>query len=377
MPATPAKHHRAAALASASREMTAHDSHGNSRKGMTSMLRNSTVAELLALQERVAELKRGSFAQHEVTETESAVAVALRQKVAQHELELDRVRRTVLKGTVTRALQQAAGERVAIEEAVLASEGGVSYRDRTRAKRGRMITDFQALLAGGQLDEKLANDVRKQIGNLKELDELDIVGPAKSRADELVKSHGLTPDEERDEADLAAARRPVAQSNRPEVLEKEFDRLDPDGNGYIEPPDLLVAINAEEERRGVDPMDMMNMRDVLMVINRLDGVGGQKDGVLELREFVAGMRNVMEITSATVMDRFFALRDEIDMEKKAAALAETARRAASFKIHHATTISNSEDSKQMQSRTHRLGGAATNAALVFCSGASTGRSSAR
>ena len=373
---TPAKHKRPPALASASRDMTIQDSHGNSRKGMTTMLRNSTVAELLALQERVAELKPVSLAQREVMETESAVAVALRQKVAQHELELDRVRRTVLKGNVTRSFQRAVGERVAIEEAVLASEGGTSYRDRTRAKRARTIADFQALLAGGRVDEKLANDVRKQIENLKELDELDVVGAAKSHVDELVKSHGLTPQEERDEADLSAAR-VVAQSNRSEVPEKEFNRLDPDGNGYIEPSALLAAINAEEERRGVDPMDVMNMRDMQMLINRLDGVGGQKDGVLELREFVAGMKNVMEITSATVMDRFFALRHEIDLEREAAALAETLRRGASFKIHHAKTISKPEDSKREQLTTHQLGGTVTNAALLFVSGASTDRRSPR
>jgi hypothetical protein len=317
--------------------LTTHDSQGHARKGMTTMLRNSTVAELLALQERVAELKLSSLKPTAVEETESAVAAALWQKVAQHELELDRVRRTILKGTVARSLQRAVGDRVALEEAVLASEGGTSYRDRTRDKRVRMTSDLQALLAGGRLDEKLADGVRKQITNLKELEELDIDAPAKSRADELTKSHGLTPAEERDEADLAAARL-VGQANRSELLEKQFDLLDPDGNGYIEPSDLLVAINAEEERRGVDPMDMMNMREVLMLVNRLDGIGGQKDGVLELREFVAGMKNVMAVSAATVMNRFFELRDEIEVEREAAMLADNLRRSESFKIHHDMSV---------------------------------------
>ena len=84
------------------------------------MLRHTTVAELEALQHRVAELKRSSLKPEAVEETTSAVALAIRQKAAQHQLELDRVWCTVLKTTVARSMQQVAG--AAAEE----QEGGVS-----------------------------------------------------------------------------------------------------------------------------------------------------------------------------------------------------------------------------------------------------------
>ena len=91
---------------------------------------------------------------------------------------------------------------------------------------------------------------------------------------------------------LVGERSSQPQEDRAALLEKEFDRLDPDQNGFIEPRDLLVAIHEEQERRGVPEGEYLSMRDVTFIINRLDGVGGQKDGVLELREFVRGMQNV-------------------------------------------------------------------------------------
>ena len=78
------------------------------------MLRSTTVSELVALQERCAELKPGSMKSAAVEETESAVDVALRQKVAQYELEMDKVRRTLLKGTVARTMQRCVGDRVKV-----------------------------------------------------------------------------------------------------------------------------------------------------------------------------------------------------------------------------------------------------------------------
>ena len=286
------------------------------------MLRNTTVAELEALQHRVAELKRSSLKPEAVEETASAVALAIRQKTAQHQLELDRVRRTVLKTTVARSMQQVAG--AAAEE----KEGGVSYRDRARAKRARTKADLQALLSGGKLGQQLANEVKKQIENLEELDALDVA----RTIGELDQTHGLVPSQKQTPVKTVPA---VTQAKRLEQLEQEFGLLDPDRSGYIEAADLLKAINAEEERRGVDPMDAMSLFDVSFVINRLDGVGGRKDGVLELREFVAGMKNVkVAITTTAVMDRFFELRDEIAVETKAAALAENLRRDQSFKLRN-------------------------------------------
>ena len=291
------------------------------------MLRHTTVAELEALQHRVAELKRSSLKPEAVEETASAVALAIRQKAAQHQLELDRVRRTVLKTTVARSMQQVAG--AAAEE----QEGGVSYRDRARAKRARTKADLQALLSGGKLDQQLANEVKKQIENLEELDALDVARTiAQSCVGELDQTHGLAASQKQTPVKTVPA---VTQAKRLEQLEQEFALLDPDRNGYIEAADLLKAINAEEERRGVDPMDAMSLFDVSFVINRLDGVGGRKDGVLELREFVAGMKNVkVAITTTAVMDRFFELRDEIAVETKAAALAENLRRDQSFKLRN-------------------------------------------
>ena len=286
------------------------------------MLRHTTVAELEALQHRVAELKRSSLKPEAVEETASAVALAIRQKTAQHQLELDRVRRTVLKTTVARSMQQVAG--AAAEE----QEGGVSYRDRARAKRARTKADLQALLSGGKLGQQLANEVKKQIENLEELDALDVA----RTIGELDQTHGLAPSQKQTPVKTVPA---VTQAKRLEQLEQEFGLLDPDRSGYIEAADLLKAINAEEERRGVDPMDAMSLFDVSFVINRLDGVGGRKDGVLELREFVAGMKNVkVVITTTAVMDRFFELRDEIAVETKAAALAENLRRDQSFKLRN-------------------------------------------
>ena len=286
------------------------------------MLRHTTVAELEALQHRVAELKRSSLKPEAVEETTSAVALAIRQKAAQHQLELDRVWCTVLKTTVARSMQQVAG--AAAEE----QEGGVSYRDRARAKRARTKADLQALLSGGKLGQQLANEVKKQIENLEELDALDVA----RTIGELDQTHGLAPSQKQTPVKTVPA---VTQAKRLEQLEQEFGLLDPDRSGYIEAADLLKAINAEEERRGVDPMDAMSLFDVSFVINRLDGVGGRKDGVLELREFVAGMKNVkVAITTTAVMDRFFELRDEIAVETKAAALAENLRRDQSFKLRN-------------------------------------------
>jgi hypothetical protein len=219
-------------------------------------------------------------------------------------------------------MQQVAG--AAAEE----QEGGVSYRDRARAKRARTKADLQALLSGGKLGQQLANEVKKQIENLEELDALDVA----RTIGELDQTHGLAPSQKQTPVKTVPA---VTQAKRLEQLEQEFGLLDPDRSGYIEAADLLKAINAEEERRGVDPMDAMSLFDVSFVINRLDGVGGRKDGVLELREVVVGMKNVkVAITTTAVMDRFFELRDEIAVETKAAALAENLRRDQSFKLRN-------------------------------------------
>ena len=52
--------------------------------------------------------------------------------------------------------------------------------------------------------------------------------------------------------DLAEAAGPdTPAADRAALLEVEFDRLDPAGNGFIEPAHLLIAINEEEQRRGV------------------------------------------------------------------------------------------------------------------------------
>ena len=104
--------------------------------------------------------------------------------------------------------------------------------------------------------------------------------------------------------------------------------------GFIEASHLKAAINAEEDRHGMDPMNMMTLRDVHLVINRLDGIGGQKDGVLELREFVAGMKDLLSITTEAIMNRFFELRDEAKAEVRAADLASQLRRQQSFHLHH-------------------------------------------
>jgi hypothetical protein len=323
---------------------------------MTTMLRSTTVSELVALQERCAELKPGSMKSAAIEETESAVDVALRQKVAQYELEMDKVRRTLLKGSVARTMQRCVGDRVKVEEAVLATEGAPDYRARTRDKRARMRTDLNNLLNGSGLDDNLRAEIQKSIDRLHELDELDVSGPAQSRAKEL-QPGGLTPtssaatlaaaaaaaeEERKEEAERvlslhAGTEESTAQMDRAALLEQQFNRLDPDGNGFIEPLDLLTAIRDEEERYGVELEERMSMRDVTLVVNRLDGVGGQKDGVLELREFVGGMKDVRKISQATVMLRFFELWDEVQIELEASHIAENVRRAQSFRMHHDPT----------------------------------------
>ena len=51
-------------------------------------------------------------------------------------------------------------------------------------------------------------------------------------------------------------------------------------NGHIEPAELLARLLETEAGQAAE----LTMRDVTLVINRLDGFAGQKDGVLEKGE---------------------------------------------------------------------------------------------
>ena len=73
---------------------------------------------------------------------------------------------------------------------------------------------------------------------------------------------------------------PLSQEEREASLQREFRRLDPDGNGHIEPAELLARLLENEAGQAAE----LTMRDVTLIINRLDGFAGQKDGVLEKGE---------------------------------------------------------------------------------------------
>ena len=73
---------------------------------------------------------------------------------------------------------------------------------------------------------------------------------------------------------------PLSQEEREASLQREFRKFDPDGNGHIEPAELLARLLENEAGQAAE----LTMRDVTLIINRLDGFAGQKDGVLEKGE---------------------------------------------------------------------------------------------
>ena len=154
------------------------------------MLRSTTVAEIAALKERCGELRSQSMKPEAVDATREAVDIAVRQKQAQYGLELDRIRRSIIKSSTTRSMKAMVGDRVAAEQAIIDQEDAVktpSYRDRTRSKRTRVANDLKAMLKSSliQANPKLAGDMQRNLDKLIELNELDIIGPAQNRTTEL------------------------------------------------------------------------------------------------------------------------------------------------------------------------------------------------
>jgi hypothetical protein len=141
---------------------------------MATMLRSTTVAEIAALKERCTELRSQSMKPEAVDATQDSVEIALKQKQAQYELELDRIRRSIVKSATARSIKSLLGDRVATEQAIIEQDGSPTYRDRTRcrissqfshislvlsltflshfshvchrSKRGRVVTDLKAML---------------------------------------------------------------------------------------------------------------------------------------------------------------------------------------------------------------------------------------